>query len=82
MKKHSPGPWTVRQRAGKPFITKGNCTKGESVALIQAGLLEDAHLIAAAPELLEMLKRLSTISTMNPTWDEEILVLIQKAEGK
>ncbi len=33
-------------------------------------------------ELMKMLKRLSKISTMDPAWDEELLELIDRAEGK
>jgi len=42
----------------------------------------DPRLIAAAPEMLAMLKRLATISTMDYDWDQELQDLIAKVEGR
>jgi hypothetical protein len=57
--KHTPGPWTVRERADKGLSIKA----GELCLIAKIGLQttsykENARLIAAAPELLEALERL------------------------
>jgi hypothetical protein len=84
MSRHTAGPW---------FVSKGPFKNGLAVYM-PGGMRPIAHikplqqcepnadLIAAAPEMLEMLKRLATISTMDLKWDEEILALIDKAEGR
>ena len=60
MVKHTPGPWkahpTGHSRSGKPDYEIHWSDDGECVAEVVHGEA-DAHLIAAAPELLEALKR-------------------------
>jgi hypothetical protein len=84
--KHTKGPWKTQGNlifslehvlVAKLFTLPRKT--GETVAHIEAA---NARLIAAAPEMLEMLKRLSKISTMDANWDCEILKLIDKAGGR
>lgn len=87
MSKHTPGPWVFeKSKYGSYWITGAN---GMSVgSLIGDGKSKlhpeeaNAHLVAAAPEMLAMLKRLSKVSTMDSKLDEELLVLIDIAEGR
>lgn len=55
--KHTPGPWLVRQIHDEQVdVVKGDFPKGHAIATIStwgdAELIANAHLIAAAPELL------------------------------
>lgn len=56
--KHTPGPWTVSDNHGKRYIEPVG--DNEPVAMICRGHADsysaNAHLIAAAPELLEALE--------------------------
>lgn len=73
MSKHTRGPWTIEEAKGHYRILGRNITTGVHLIaqLLQHGqdwfTSEDqanAHLIAAAPELLEALK---AILSMNPS---------------
>jgi hypothetical protein len=58
MNKHTPGPWTISESA--THVTVRN-REGDAVFHDDKrldGVLGDAHLIAAAPELLEALEDL------------------------
>lgn len=80
VKRHTPGPWTVDRLSG------GILAEAEgSLVVHDTSLREpDAHLIAAAPDLLEAAKR------MQSDWGERNLTeaiqmlgaAIAKAEGK
>ena len=57
--KHTPGPW--RADIGRHGEAHHVCVRGEVVASVKEGTLEalaDAHLIAAAPDLLAALENL------------------------
>ena len=58
--RHTPGPWMIQQQAGRVWIYSSNHPEGHICEFIDRGLRErkeaNAHLIAAAPELLEALK--------------------------
>ena len=56
MSEHSPAPWSIRQSA--THVTVGTAS-GDAIFHDDKrlpGVMEDARLIAAAPELLEALK--------------------------
>ena len=91
MEKHTPGPWKsdistkpwfVRDVAGKVICASGGAVGKDNPA--------DARLIAAAPKMLRLLQRLGganpgpsqTFLREYPALEEELLVLIAKAEGR
>jgi len=86
--KHTPGPWRVEpandKRYGYIYMDGGNTWIDESVRI------EDAHLIAAAPELLEACNmvlgdwpsKFSNFRKKEPKYLEIIRKAIAKAEGK
>ena len=87
MKTHTPGPWIVTPTTGnpsKPYTVRMDVvtTSGEWNPAFVAGdmLPADAHLIAAAPDLLAALERLA-----HPMADDEDLdyarAIIRKAKG-
>lgn len=97
--KHTPGPWKAQAIKGhnNTLVYKRIVANGEPVAF--AGVYKghnteaNAHLIAAAPELLEMLKisltylykaQLEEVETVVPISHvtDKIEALINKAEGK
>lgn len=54
MSKHTPGPWLIAyetDRAGSDYYSI--CSKPRSVEVARSEEIEDATLIAAAPELLD-----------------------------
>jgi hypothetical protein len=59
MTKHTPGPWTVyeNEMLGRDIVSAG------SMALVctQVYSPDDARLIAAAPEMLDLIKRSTTL---------------------
>jgi len=58
MSKHTPGPWDMKPcSAGGGLLIRGDAGK-HSQASLQIVPIEDARLIAAAPEMLEALDRL------------------------
>lgn len=88
--KHTKGPWAVDDKKARYTFVQANgqapCNE-DATPEAQA----NAHLIAAAPEMLEELEQLrealndSVLSTGSPTKDEEMLYhirkLILKAKG-
>ena len=89
--KHTPGPWTVddREYAGVKWDAIIRNRDNDPVACVgMAGYTEatgqaNAHLIAAAPDMLEALKKLQ--DSEYETVDEFFLITnaaIAKAEGK
>jgi hypothetical protein len=67
--KWTPGPWAVRHKKsiGRPIIQVGNPETGFFVC--KCDTMEDAHLIAAAPELLEALE---TLLRVDDEWHASI----------
>ena len=59
---HTPGPWIVKRLEGTDRIWGIHAANGESIVEADAGCypptLEDAYLIAAAPDLLAACKEL------------------------
>ncbi len=93
MRKHTPGRWVVAHRGceGKPTVVAHRAGRPSTIALIESGKREEdvanARLIAAAPDLLIALKRLSVaMSEINPNdYTPELQdadAAIAKAEGR
>lgn len=87
MSKHSPGPWRCepdKYSKGALWVLDAN-----GVAVITAQLCEqpldmdpaDARLIAAAPELLEMLRTILEAGRLSPSL-EAACALIRRIEGE
>ena len=54
--KHTPGPWYATMGSGGQGLVASE-TSGQTVAVVYRGV-PDAHLIAAAPEMLEALRQI------------------------
>lgn len=90
---HTPGPWTVREDING---NGGLLRRGEQMGPnthVQSSLqilpLEDARLIAAAPDLLDACKRwISERDSPAPCWamkkqaEDKMRAAIAKAEGR
>jgi hypothetical protein len=95
--KHTPGPWTIencKNDDGSKFLSiNGQGPWGSWLADIQAGNingkpadigplhLANAHLIAAAPDLLEVLIALDKAGGIWPDLYPAVQAAIAKAEG-
>lgn len=85
--KHTSGPWSIHD-TGETMV-EIRSSKGLVIAEVGDTSLEDeinAHLIAAAPELLDMLQRGlcmtgPTSSDSNLAWFAEVRSLVAKATG-
>jgi hypothetical protein len=88
---HTPGPWTVD--LGARDLVR-NATNGERIAKVHGGLTYDetvanARLIAAAPDLLKLLREVMDVvevvlddeSEMD-TWLDHARAAIAKVEGR
>ena len=85
MSEYSPAPWSIRQSATHVTVVTAS---GDAVFHDEKrlpGVVEDAHLISAAPEMLEALKAaLSLIDLITPLEGDESRMVrkaIAKAEG-
>jgi hypothetical protein len=71
MSKHTPGPWLANRR----YVE----TEEKTVCEVFGGNREDAHLIAAAPELLEALKLVVSYDEGNHIDGLEMMLAYSKA---
>ena len=89
--KHTPGPWSVVANGGHSYTIRGS--RNEAICDTSIWLHSDphsesranAHLIAAAPDLLEALEDLLTICDGDPDEPDEIgwaRAAIAKAKGE
>jgi hypothetical protein len=62
---HTPGPWTVSQPSGNYIDT----ATGSVAALTYGATKADAHLIAAAPDLLAALE--TALEMLIDSWGDE-----------
>ena len=83
---HTPGPWSIlaafRSISGAPchgIMAHSQDVDSEYLAVISTGVM-DAHLIAAAPDLLAALKGL--LATWSAASVEMATTAIAKAEGR
>ena len=83
--KFTKGEWSVEIGCSQAFVTKDNKFIHESNVDVALGNRDErvanAHLIAAAPEMYEMLKRLSA-KQWDASEEEEIENLLAKARGE
>lgn len=99
MTKHTPGPWKYSNEsvdpnwfivtaAGGNIVANVNCETGPDIpplVSIKMPALANAHLIAAAPDLLEALTNLLDMITDNRLHGPEVLAAaeaIHKAESE
>lgn len=91
--KHTPGPWRLAEQPtphefSKQIVGNDGRVHGQHVVnvFVQAGRESEANarLIAAAPEMLTMLKRLMEIGghRFAEHIGDEVLALIARAEGR
>ena len=86
MTKHTAGPWFI----GPTILTSINTDKkhiaivnywkdGTDASVFGAEHKANAHLIAAAPELLEALEKVAKNIYMPEDWEDEVTAAIAKA---
>lgn len=87
MPKHTPGPWKIDENEDLPLAVIEGTEEGTGIAEIgprTPELIANAHLIAAAPDMLEALKRcgkvLEQIGEENQEWKQS--GMYQKALAK
>lgn len=85
MTQHTPGPWRVESRGG---MAGREVRAGEALVVAtvnttsndQGNREANARLIAAAPEMLEALQRLLSVTELNmDDMEDETRIAIQKA---
>jgi hypothetical protein len=91
MSGHTPGPWTLHQPGSMRACDGRHDTEDGCRTLVEAEIIgvprpeaeANAKLIAAAPELLQLLKEV-VLTTLPPTssWVERAHEAIAKAEGR
>lgn len=85
MSKHTPGPWSLQECSnGGALLIRGLYGKHQQSHL-QIVPIEDARLIAAAPELLEALKAVMPSLHLTPDYNRLAKLAhaaIAKAEGQ
>jgi len=90
MSKHTPGPWKVRiekSKDGFPNYKITSCDKTEVYAACNSvgySTTANAHLIAAAPDLLEALEHVQAtleFKRLYPGTTNMVLAAIAKAKG-
>lgn len=85
--KHTPGPWTFDLENRDVVRTETGCNSILIAQLYKDSRTEaNARLIAASPELLELLEKILTDKLKQPngyaaTFVQEIRVLVNKAKG-
>jgi len=89
MNKHTKGPWVMDKRMENLVGVDGKrvCVYGSGLSfqgLPDPESVANAKLIAAAPEMLEALKKACLIMQREIPWDaeKEIREVIRKAEGQ
>jgi hypothetical protein len=97
MASHTPGPWKINPASGVQIVSELEtlviCTTPGD--LLQPAAARNAHLIAAAPEMYEALKKLRLVGECwcqkaigNPMYLDhselckEVSAVLAKAEGK
>jgi len=80
MSKHTPGPWVVDAEDNRILATDKRETIicSLSATCRNPGVLADAHLIAAAPDMLAALIKIRDDAYDQPTTDE-LTALIERA---
>lgn len=66
MSTHSPGPWRIDDQ--DEMLIKS--AAGNIVTMVHTGRPADARLVAAAPQMLELLRRLDKLTPQHPPHGE------------
>ena len=74
---HTQGPWTVSQPSGNYIDTP----TGSVAALTYGATKADAHLIAAAPDLLAALYEVLSLCDRDSDIGRVVIAAINKAKG-
>lgn len=80
---HTPGPWKAKpyKRSNSCYVTVGGRIIFEDISDETEGVTPNAYLIAAAPEMLDLLKRLD--QGMSAEYLKSLIQgVIAKAEGQ
>ena len=87
MSRHTPGPWIIRETATHISVIGANNETIFHDDKRCPAVIEDARLIAAAPDILDMLKECHSALEYVGPWEtpvgliERVRDLIQKVEG-
>lgn len=86
---HTPGPWKVRDYKTKDGglwvdggIARNRATGTVALVYPLSGQAANAHLIAAAPDMLAALKEISHNAAISDAWLDPVRAVIAKAEGR
>jgi len=91
--KHTPGPWEWKKIDNRDAVTFEDGLERHTVFVLGTNSAANARLIAAAPELLRILKEIAFFDSHeggghsdlfydDPDFRREIEAVIAKAEGK
>lgn len=82
MSEHSPAPWSIRQSATHVTVVtaSGDAIFHDDKRL--PGVMEDAHLISAAPEMLSALKAAQSFIEIISPFEGEVCRMVRKAIDK
>ena len=85
----TPGPWEARDDDGTgtlPCVLSDKVNAGGNFYVAQCNVFEDARLIAAAPELLEVLEEVESRMARHGSGDvlfhSRVMAAIAKAKGE
>lgn len=81
MSEHTPGPWKFSNRGDGSYRIEARQGPLDVMPAV-AHSLSDAHLIAAAPEMLDFLKLLDRLGGLGFAKHDRIQAIIAKAEGR
>lgn len=78
--KHTPGPWTIGKcKCGDPVCNDWFVSVTRSDGRVSES---DAHLIAAAPDLLKVLQLLLSDNCLVDWHEEKVKAAVHKATGR
>jgi hypothetical protein len=84
MNKHTPGPWFIDYEGGGSMGRRAllENADGECVGYLYEAEFEDERLIAAAPELLQMLQEIVNKNLLNGAMLKDARAVIAEATGE
>lgn len=84
MSKHTSGPWFIDYEGGGAMGRRAMLENenGECVGYLYEAEFEDERLIAAAPELLQMLKEIVNKNLLNGAMLKDARAVIAEATGE
>lgn len=89
----TPGPWAIDAWSGdEAFVTATHPVTGKKMHVTMTAMRDDATLIAAAPDLVEVLETIPVDAefanadlfraAINAWWDGEVSPVLAKARGQ